>query len=304
MYRHKNLWQKHYFEHRFTIRKDEIFIRGYHTQFVKFARKNVSAYLLLGASFVDVNFYVAMAEMGETDWENWPGCRPAEVRSPGGQLRSPLIKRTYRLGLSLAAFQLCSERVLESLAKPQPRVLMTRLNTCGPQTPSFWWLYLQAASVCGLPVIAFCLKKETILRKKPITQPLWLNLSLSLQSPGLQWAGAGATPLRAGARPAWAHPLPFVVSTCVFCFPAVVRPRSTERSLQALGSPALPCRTLSFKCLRPIRSRLDLRCPRQEVNSQGLCLTKCSHWAGQSVYPMLAGSRLLRKSKWWSWKGH
>lgn len=84
---------------------------------------------------------------------------------------------------------------------------MTRLNTWSPQMLSFWWLYLQPASVCGLPVIALCLKKETVLRKKPITLPLWVNLSLLLQSPDLQWAETGATPLQAGAGPAWGPPL-------------------------------------------------------------------------------------------------
>lgn len=105
---------------------------------------------------------------------------------------------------------------------------MTRLNTWGPQTPSSWWLYLQPASVCGLPVIAFCLKKETVLRKKPITLPLWVNLSLLLQSPSLQWAEAGATPLQAGAGSSWAHPLPFVVSSGIFCFLAIVWPSWDE----------------------------------------------------------------------------
>lgn len=162
------------------------------------------AHLLLDASFVDEN--------SKWLWERWErqtgrtGQAAGQLRSghrAGAALASP-HKKDLQVGLELGSLPvLCSEQVLESLAKPHPRVLMTRLNTWGPQTPSFWWLYLQPASVCGLPVIAFCLKKEIVLRKKPITLPLWVNLSLLLRSPGLQWAGAGATPLQAGARPLW-----------------------------------------------------------------------------------------------------
>lgn len=66
---------------------------------------------------------MALGEVGETDWEGGPGCRPAEVRSQGRQL-SRLIRRTDRLaGFEFGSIgMLRSEQVLGSLAKPQPRV--------------------------------------------------------------------------------------------------------------------------------------------------------------------------------------
>lgn len=53
------------------------------------------------------------------------------------------------------------------------------------------------ACVCGLPVIAFCLKKEILLRKKPITRGPRRQLYLSLLLPApvcmFQWEEHGSS---------------------------------------------------------------------------------------------------------------
>lgn len=282
------------------------------------------AYLLLGASFVDANSKW-LRETGET--------QTGRTGQAAGQLRSghragssglpSKKKKDLQVGFELGSFPaLRSERVLESLGQTTARGLNDKAQHLGPQTPSFWWLYLQPGSVCGLPVIAFCLKKETVPRKRPITLPLWVNLSLLLRSPGLQWAGTGATPLQAGASPIWAHPLPFVLSPVlspgIFCppcpTPAIVWPSWDEAQspleevsrlwglLHCLAGPSLPSASV-FLDLWGVSS-LDHKGTRQHVNSRGLCLTRCSHCAAQSVYPMPARSGLFRKWKWWCWECH
>lgn len=70
---------------------------------------------------------------------------------------------------------------------------MTRFNTWDPKMPFFWWLYLQPANVCSLPIIALCLKKETVPRKKPITLPLWVICP----PPSTSWSVVGRS---------WCHP--------------------------------------------------------------------------------------------------
>lgn len=70
---------------------------------------------------------------------------------------------------------------------------MTRFNTWDPKMRLFWLLYLQPANVCILPIIAFCLKKETVLRKQPITLPLWVICP----PPSTSWSVVGRS---------WCHP--------------------------------------------------------------------------------------------------
>lgn len=69
------------------------------------------------------------------------------------------------------------------LAKPQPKRLMRRPNTAAPKNTLYLVTLPSQASICGLPVLAFCLKKETLLRKRPITPAPWRQLYLSLLLP-------------------------------------------------------------------------------------------------------------------------
>lgn len=129
--------------------------------------------------------------------------------------------------------------------------LMTRFNTWDPKMPLFWWLYLQPANVCSLPIIAFCLKKETVLRKKPITLPLWVICP----PPSTSWSVVGRSwcqPTSGRSQVLLGPPFTLCGEPRNFLLPTIVwpsweearstgeMPRPTSGSTLTLWSPVLP----------------------------------------------------------------
>ena len=126
-YRHKNYGRNIILNIGSQLKKDEVFIWGTIHNLRNSQEKIVLAYLLLGASFVDAN--------SKWLWEMWER-QTERTGQAAGQLRSGLAalasshKKVLQVGFELGSFpMLSSEQVLESLGKPQSRVLMTRLKT-------------------------------------------------------------------------------------------------------------------------------------------------------------------------------